>query len=97
MKMAVSLAILERRARYVMGIVAVAALAGLGAFKMDWISTVPSYKQDAWYLVGGSANVIVTKEFQDESACRRRESASSVCRTGKTLMDEARSNQHMRS
>jgi hypothetical protein len=77
--------------------VAVIAIAGLAAFKMGWISTAPSYKENAWYLIGGSANFVITSEYTDEAACRRKESTSSVCRPGKALMEEARAYRNMRS
>ncbi|QAU32922.1 hypothetical protein [Janthinobacterium sp. 17J80-10] len=87
--MAVSIIMLERRARYLMGAAAVVAVATLAAFEMGWIATAPHYKENAWYLVGGNASFIVTSEYADEAACRREESASSVCRPGKALLEEA--------
>ena len=88
--MAVSIEMLERRARYLMGAAAVIAVAGLAAFKMGWIATAPTYKENAWYLVGGNASFVVTTEYVAEAACRREESASAVCRPGRTLLEEVR-------
>lgn len=96
-KMAVTLSGLERRARYLMGAIAIVAAAGMAAFKLGWISTAPSYKENSWYLVGGSRNVVITSEYVDEAACREKESTSSVCRSGKALMKEAREYQNRRS
>lgn len=87
--MAVSIAMLERRARYLMGAAAVVGVATLAAFEMGWITTTPVYKEHAWYLVGGNANFVVTSEYADEAACRREESGSAVCRPGKLLLQEA--------
>ncbi|TCS32761.1 hypothetical protein EDC30_12033 [Paucimonas lemoignei] len=87
--MAVSIGMLERRARYVMSAVALVAVAGLAAFKLGWITTAPSYKEDAWYLVRGNTNFVITSEYADEATCRQKESASSVCRSGKALLKEA--------
>lgn len=87
--MAVSIAMLERRARYLMGFAAFVAVAALAAFKMGWITSTPAYKEDAWYLVGGTASFVVTSEYADEAACRREESTSAVCRPGKMLQEEA--------
>ena len=95
--MAVSIVMLERRARYLMGAVAVLAIAGLAAFELGWISTAPSYKENAWYLVGGNADFIVTTEYADEAACRSKESTSAVCRPGKALLDDAQAYQNKRS
>lgn len=95
--MAVSLRMLERRARYVMGAVAVIGAAGLAAFNMGWISTVPAYKADAWYLVGGNADFVITSEYADEATCRQKESTSSVCRSGKVLLEEVRGYQNQHS
>jgi hypothetical protein len=95
--MAVSIGMLERRARYLMGAVAIAAAAVLMAFKMGWISTAPSYKENAWYLVGGNASFVITSEYADEADCRSKETASAVCRPGKVLMEEARAYQNQHS
>lgn len=95
--MAVSIGMLERRARYLMGIVAVIAAVVLAAFEMGWISTAPSYKENAWYLVGGNDSFVITSEYTDEAGCRRKETASSVCRSGKALMEDAPTNQNEHS
>ncbi len=95
--MAVSIVVWERRARYAMGAVAVAGMLGLVAFELGWISTVPSYKEEAWYLMGGNASFVVTSEYADEAACRRKENSPSVCRSGKMLMEESRRLQSSRS
>lgn len=95
--MAVSLAMLEKRARYLMGAVAIVAVAGLAAFRVGWISTSPSYKENAWYLVGGNSNFVITSEYADETACRSKENGSSVCRSGKALLKESRAYQTTRS
>lgn len=95
--MAASIGMLERRARYLMGIVAVIAAVGLAAFEMGWISTAPSYKENAWYLVGGNDSFVITSEYADEAECRRKETASSVCRPGKALMENTRAYQNEHS
>lgn len=95
--MAVSIGMLERRARLVMGVIALIAAAGLAAFEMGWISTAPSYKEDAWYLVGGNADFVVTSEYADEATCRQKENASSVCRSGRTLLEKAKGYQNKHS
>lgn len=95
--MAVSIGRLERRARYVMGAVALIGAAGLAAFEMGWISTAPSYNENAWYLVGGNANFVITSEYADEATCRQKQSASSVCRSGKALLEEAKGYQNKHS
>lgn len=97
MAFSLSVTTVERRARYVMGAVALLAAAGLGAFKMGWISTTPPYKANAWYLVENRANFIITKEFEDEMTCRRKESGVSVCRTGKALLEDAQRDQSKRT
>lgn len=92
--MALSVAQLERRARYVMGVVAVVGAAGLAAGKLGWISTAPVYQHGAWYLVGGNEDFVITSEYADEATCRQKESATSVCRSGKALIEqEARGKQ----
>lgn len=88
---------LERRARYVMGAAAIVGVFGLGAFKLGWIATAPSYKHDAWYLVGGNASVVITSEYADEAACRREENSTAVCRSGSVLIQEALHNQNKSS
>lgn len=80
----------EQRARYAMGGAACIGVLGLMAFKLGWISTMPSYKDQSWYLVGERAGVIIASEYEDEASCRRNEQPSKVCRSGKSLMDEAR-------
>lgn len=95
--MAVSLELLERRARFLMGAVAIGGVAILAAFKMGWITTAPSYNENAWYLVGGTASFVITSEHADEATCRRQESGASVCRPGKALIDEARAHENARS
>lgn len=91
--MSVSIIKIERVARYVMGCISVFALLAWGAFEQGWISAMPSYKSDAWYLVGGNTRFVVTSEYGDEAACRRAENASAVCLKGKTLMEEMQRNQ----
>lgn len=88
---------LERRARYVMGVVAIIAVCALAAFKFGWIATVPSYKHNAWYLVGGTASFVVTSEYADEASCRREENASAICRSGRSLIEQSLAQQNGRS
>lgn len=88
---------LERRARYAMGAVAVVSVFGLAAFELGWITSAPSYRHDAWYLVGGNASIVITSEYADEAACRRAESGAAVCRPGRVLMQEAVAQQDQRS
>jgi hypothetical protein len=89
MEMAISMTLLERRARYVMSVVAFIALAGWASWEMGWITTAPSYKEEAWYLVGGSTSFVITSEYADEASCRRNENAASVCQPGKVLIQQA--------
>jgi hypothetical protein len=89
-KMAISINTVERSARYVMGAVCLLGVLVWAAFKLGWITTAPSYKNDAWYLVGGNSDFVITSEYADETACRRNENSSAICRSGKVLLEQER-------
>lgn len=78
----------ERIARYLMGIAATIGVLGLLVFKLEWIGTASSYKNDAWYLVRSSNGVLIASEYADQIACSRDESSSTACRSGKSLAEE---------
>lgn len=80
--------LLERRARFVMGSATlVAVVLGL-TFKTGLVSTMPSYERQAWYLVSEHGGFVVSSQVDDEVACRKRASASAVCRSGQSLLDQ---------
>lgn len=83
----------ERIARYVMSGIALLALLTWAAFELGWVATMPSYKNEAWYLVGGNTQFIIASEYTDEAACRRNENTSAVCLQGKVLAEEAQRRQ----
>lgn len=81
---------IERRARFVMGAAAlVAVVLGL-TFKTGLVSTMPSYERQSWYLVSQHEGFIVSSRVDDETSCRKQENASSVCRSGESLLAEHR-------
>ena len=83
-----SLRSLERTARLLMsGMAVLAAMIGL-SFKAGLISTVPIYDRQSWYLVAEHAGYVVTSQVDDEAACRKREHAGAVCRSGSSLADQ---------
>lgn len=83
------LMVFERRARYVMVAVAVLVALLALAFKAGWIREQQSYDRHAWYLISAHERFVVTSEYPDEAACRRAQDASSTCRSGGALIDEA--------
>jgi uncharacterized protein involved in exopolysaccharide biosynthesis len=77
----------ERTARlWMSGVAIMAAFIGL-SFKTGLISTTPVYERQSWYLVSERSGYVVTSEVDDEAACRRRERADAVCRSGSSLAD----------
>lgn len=81
---------LERRARFVMGTAALAAVVLGLTFKTGLVSTMPSYERQSWYLVSEHNGFVVSSQVDDEAACRKRASASVVCRSGQSLLDQHR-------
>ena len=78
----------ERRARFVMGFAAlVAVMLGL-TLKTGLVSTMPSYERQSWYLVSEHGGFVVSTQVDDEAVCRKRASASTVCRSGQSLLDQ---------
>jgi hypothetical protein len=76
----------ERRARYLMSVIALLLVLALLLFKTGLISTTPSYKDQAWYSVSEQAGFVVTTEYADEAECRSSaKSSSAACRPGKYL------------
>ena len=78
---------LERRARFVMGALALAAVVLGLTFKAGLVSNMPSYDRQSWYLVSEHHGFVVSSQVDDEAACRKRASASAVCRSGQSLLD----------
>ncbi|MBC7414531.1 MAG: hypothetical protein H7327_06315 [Herminiimonas sp.] len=79
---------LERRARFIMGAAAlVAVVLGL-TFKTGLVSTMATYERQSWYLVSEHDGFVVSSQVDDEAACRKRESAAAVCRSGESLVDQ---------
>ena len=81
---------LERRARFVMGAAALVAIVLALTFKTGLVSTMPTYERQSWYLVSEHRGFIVSSQVDDEAACRKRASASAVCRSGQSLLDQHR-------
>lgn len=84
-----SLLVFERRARYVMVAASVLVVLLAVAFKAGWIAEQQRYDRHVWYLISAHDRFVVTSEYQDEAACRRAQDASSTCRSGGSLIEEA--------
>ncbi|MBC7500646.1 MAG: hypothetical protein H7315_09120 [Herminiimonas sp.] len=80
----------ERRVRSVAVVVTVALVLAAGAVQAGLISRAPSYNFQAWYLVTEHTGFLVTSEYADEAACQRKRNATSVCQSGRTLIDHER-------
>lgn len=89
--MSAKISTIERRARYVMGMGSVVVVLSAMAFKSGLISTAPTYDFRSWYLVSEHTGFLVTSVYADEAQCRSNQKPSSVCRSGKSLIDEERS------
>jgi hypothetical protein len=76
--MAISITVVERRARYIMCIVSLLLVLILFAFKAGLITSAPSYNNHAWYLLSNRAGFVMTREYTDESECRRNEKVAQV-------------------
>jgi hypothetical protein len=87
--MAVWISKLERAGRYLMAALAVLALLGWAAVEQGWISPVPHYRHDAWYLVGGAAGLVITTEYADEASCRRQQTNAAACHSGRSLIQQS--------
>ncbi|GAC1414984.1 MAG: hypothetical protein NVSMB6_17250 [Burkholderiaceae bacterium] len=80
---------LERGARLVAGGVAiVAVLVGI-SFRTGLVSTAAVYERQSWYVVSEQRNFLLTREVNDEAACREKVYVGAVCRSGASLMDQA--------
>jgi hypothetical protein len=90
--MAISIAVIERRARYIMCIISLLLVLIVLAFKADLISSTPSYKGQAWYVQNSHNGFVVTSEYADEAECKRNEKSAAACRSGISLIEEARAN-----
>ena len=80
----------ERRVRSVAVVVTVALVLTAGAVQAGLISSAPSYNFRAWYLVTEHTGFLVTSEYVDEAACQRNRNATSICHSGRTLIDQER-------
>jgi hypothetical protein len=77
----------ERRARYLMGIVAVLSIMAVILYKTGLVSTGPSYDDRAWYSFSRHAGVVIFTEHGTEAACRSAEKLPEiVCHSGKSLL-----------
>jgi len=80
---------LEQRVRWTMCAVTVlVGVTGL-AFKAGLITVVPAYDRLSWYLVSKFAGMTVTKQFDDESTCRKLQTPQAQCRSGKNLIRQS--------
>jgi hypothetical protein len=81
---------LERRARLLMGALALLALAILLLFKTQLIQFQPSFDAYGWYTVSTvNPGVMVTHRADDEAACRAGSRLPAVtCLQGKSLNAE---------
>ena len=83
------LQIVERRARYAIGLSALMLLMIMMAFNTGLIATSPSYNLQSWYLINTGDTYVVTTEYADETACRRQEKSAKNCRSGAAMMARA--------
>ena len=81
---------LERRARFVMGSVALVAVVMGLTFKTGLVSTMPTYERQSWYLVSEHHGFVVSSQVNDEAACRKRQRGTDVCRSGQSMLDAHR-------
>lgn len=89
--MNLSLATIERHARYTMGVIAVlAVLAGI-CLRVGLISKAPFYDDELWYLESSNSTFTIISEYTSEAECRQNEKAFTTCRSGRVLSEEARS------
>lgn len=91
MKMIRTLSTLERRARYLMSILAILSVIGVVLYKTGLVATEPSYDEQTWYSFSKHAGFVVSTEHGDEAACRSAEKLPSiVCHSGKSLLADQR-------
>jgi len=87
MKMIRTLSLLERRARYLMGIFAISSVLAVLLYKTGLVATEPRYDEPAWYSFSKYGGFVISTEHDNEAACRSAEKLSAViCRSGKSLM-----------
>jgi hypothetical protein len=91
MKMIRTLSILERRARYLMIVVAILSVVAVMLYKTGLVATEPAYDHQAWYSFSKHAGFVISTEHGDEAACRSAEKLPSiVCHSGRSLMTSQR-------
>lgn len=80
------LSILERRARYLMGVIAILSIIAVALYKTDLVTTEPTYDERAWYSFSKHTGFVISTRHGDEAACRSEEQLPSiVCRSEKSL------------
>lgn len=88
--MKLPLGTIERHARYAMSVVAIlAVLAGIG-LRAGLINKAPFYHDDHWYLESSRSSFVIISEHADEQQCRDQEKPFTSCRSGRSLIEEAR-------
>ncbi len=85
------LAVLERRARYSMVVIAILSIIAAVLYKSGLVTTEPTYDEQAWYSFSKHAGFVISTRHGDEAACRAEEQLpSTVCRSGKSLTTDRR-------
>jgi hypothetical protein len=91
MKMIRTLSTLERRARYLMGVVAILSVIAVALYKTGLVATAPTYDHQAWYSFSKHAGFVISTEHNNEAACRSAEQRPLiVCHSGKSLVTDLR-------
>ena len=86
-----TLSTLERRARYLMAVVAILSVIAVMLYKTGLVATEPTYHHQAWYSFSTHAGFVISTEHNDETACRSAEKLPSiVCYSGRSLMTDQR-------
>ena len=86
-----TLSTLERRARYLMGIIAILSVIAVVLYKTGLVATEATYDEQAWYSFSKHAGFVISTEHGDEAACRSAENLPSVvCHSGKSLIADQR-------
>lgn len=80
------LVVAERPVRLMAGITAGILLLIVLSMNAGWISRGATYHLQTWYLVEQSGNFVITKEYEDESACRKGQQDGKQCRSGAQMM-----------
>jgi hypothetical protein len=85
------LSTLERRARHLMGLVAVMSVIAVMLYKSGLVTTEPIYDRQAWYSFSKHAGFVISTEHNDEATCRSAEKLPSiVCHSGRSLLADRR-------